>query len=399
MIETPARARDVSYALHLVDRIVADATTSEGALPLLEFALTELWIHQRRREVGHEAYAEIGEVRGSIGRRGEHAVGELLGCGVSKPDIERTLIALISSSSREDTPATRRSCPVDELDDTQRQVAETLTQARLLTATCRDDHACYELAHEVLIGSWKRLHQAAEADGEFLRWRTRLEQWRDEDGPLPEAWVAEGTHWCEQRDAVLPRLVRLVLLSQNELQRRLSELEAARDEARLATRRAEALRLAAQAQMELIRPAGVIAALALAAGSLGLEHTLAGDNAARAALRLAARPISTLAHDGGVTAVVFSPYGTWVATASRDGTARIFDPTTGTEHARLTHDRPVTAVVFSPDGTRVATASDDGTARSFAVRADELRDALTACMPRSLTDVEWLRYGGRPSKL
>ncbi|MDQ3600527.1 MAG: serine protease, partial [Actinomycetota bacterium] len=102
VVETPADRRGVSYAVHLVDRIVADATTSEGALPLLEFALTELWHHQRRGQIGHEAYGEIGEVRGSVGRCGEHAVQELLGCGVSERDIERTLIALISSSSRED---------------------------------------------------------------------------------------------------------------------------------------------------------------------------------------------------------------------------------------------------------------------------------------------------------
>ncbi|HEU0128430.1 MAG TPA: hypothetical protein VFQ48_07475, partial [Pseudonocardiaceae bacterium] len=330
----------------------ADATTSEGALPLLEFALTELWDHQRRGQIGHEAYGEIGEVRGSIGRCGEHAVQELLGCGVSERDIERTLIALISSSSREDIPATRRTCPADELDAAQCQVAEKLTRARLLTATRRNDQACYELAHEALIDSWQRLRRVAEADGEFLRWRTRLEQWDEKrHGLLPEAWVAEGTHWCGKRDDVPPRLVDLVRRSQHELQRRVNEL-------RQAQRRADALRLAAQAQMELIRSAGGTAALALAAESLGLDHTLAGDSAARAALRLAARPINSLPHDD-----------------------------------------PVRAVAFSPDGAWVATASDDGTARVFAVRTEELRAVVVTHMPRPLTDAEWRRYGGRPSQL
>ncbi|MGH3995967.1 MAG: AAA family ATPase, partial [Pseudonocardiaceae bacterium] len=302
VIETPARQRGVSSAPHLVDRIVADATTSDGALPLLEFALTELWSHQRGGQLGHEAYGEIGGVVGSLDRHGERAVEELLGCGASERDIERTLIALISSSSREDIPATRRTCPAHELDAAQRRVAEALTRPRLLTATDRGQQGCYELAHEALIGSWKRLHRTAESDGEFLRWRTRLEQWRDEDGLLPEALVAEGTRWCEQRDDVPPRLVDLVRRSQDELQRRVREL-------RQAQRRAEALRLAAQAQMELIRAAGGTAALALAAESLGLGHTFAGDNAARAALHLAALPISSLTHDGPVSAVVFSPDG------------------------------------------------------------------------------------------
>jgi WD40 repeat protein len=97
--------------------------------------------------------------------------------------------------------------------------------------------------------------------------------------------------------------------------------------------------------------------------------------------------------------VAFSPDGTRVATASDDHTARVFDPATGTEHARLTHDDWVRAVAFSPDGTRVATASRDGTARVFAVGTEELRAVVVAYMPRPLTDAEWQRYGGRPSEL
>ena len=97
--------------------------------------------------------------------------------------------------------------------------------------------------------------------------------------------------------------------------------------------------------------------------------------------------------------MVFSPDGAWVATASRDGTARVFDPATGAERARLTHDDWVRAVVFSPDGAWVATASNDGTARVFAVRTEELRAAVVARIPRPLTDAEWRRYGGRPSEL
>lgn len=69
---------------------------------------------------------------------------------------------------------------------------------------------------------------------------------------------------------------------------------------------------------------GATAELVLAAESLDLEDTFAGDSAARAALRLATRPISSLTHDGGATSVVFSPDGAWGATASRDGAARVF---------------------------------------------------------------------------
>lgn len=38
MIEAPAHAHDVHYAPHLVDRILTDTSTSEGALPRYELA-------------------------------------------------------------------------------------------------------------------------------------------------------------------------------------------------------------------------------------------------------------------------------------------------------------------------------------------------------------------------
>ena len=65
-----------------------------------------------------------------------------------------------------------------------------------------------------------------------------------------------------------------------------------------------------------------------------------------------------------MTAVAFSPDGTQIATASHDGTARLWQTAAGTEHTTLTgHTSWVTAVAFSPDGTLIATASHDGTAR------------------------------------
>ena len=77
--------------------------------------------------------------------------------------------------------------------------------------------------------------------------------------------------------------------------------------------------------------------------------------------------LATFWHDGGVTAVAFSPACTHLATASADGTARVWDVASGAELARLVHNASVVALAFSPDGTRLATASDDGTVRVWDV--------------------------------
>jgi WD40 repeat protein len=84
-----------------------------------------------------------------------------------------------------------------------------------------------------------------------------------------------------------------------------------------------------------------------------------------------------LFHGDRVWAVLFSPDGTRLATASDDETVRIWDTENGRELGRLEHRDRIWMVLFSPDGTRLATASDDETVRIW--------DALTGANLAQLT--------------
>ena len=69
-------------------------------------------------------------------------------------------------------------------------------------------------------------------------------------------------------------------------------------------------------------------------------------------------------HSDAVLGVVFSPDGKRLATASRDTTAKVWDAVSGQELLTLRgHSADVLAVAFSPDGKRLATASSDNTAK------------------------------------
>ena len=82
-------------------------------------------------------------------------------------------------------------------------------------------------------------------------------------------------------------------------------------------------------------------------------------------------------HTGPVHAVAFSPDGRQLASASDDGTMRLWDPSTGQATAPLGHDDWVRGVAFSPDGRLLASANGDGTVRLWDPSTGQLTETLT----------------------
>jgi len=84
VVREPARRHDVTFASGLMDRILRDARAEAGALPLLEFTLSELWPRQHRRMLTHEAYEEIAGLEGSLRAHAESAITTLIENGTSE---------------------------------------------------------------------------------------------------------------------------------------------------------------------------------------------------------------------------------------------------------------------------------------------------------------------------
>ena len=98
------------------------------------------------------------------------------------------------------------------------------------------------------------------------------------------------------------------------------------------------------------------------------------------------REVQRLAgHDGPIASVTFSPDGGLLLSASRDGTARLWETVSGREVRELRGGQPLASAVFSPDGRSVLGGLADGTGRLWEVATggdaegfpgDETRDCF-----------------------
>jgi WD40 repeat protein len=98
-------------------------------------------------------------------------------------------------------------------------------------------------------------------------------------------------------------------------------------------------------------------------------------------------------HSGYISAVVFSPDGQLVASASGDSTVRVWETATGQCRSVLEgHSDSVSAVVFSRDGQLVASASYDSTVRVWETATGRCRYVLDD-QPSPILRIAFLRDG------
>jgi len=101
---------------------------------------------------------------------------------------------------------------------------------------------------------------------------------------------------------------------------------------------------------------------------------ISGNNCAILQWKPGSEGVEYIEHEG-ISAIVFSPDGKYLATAGRDHTARVWDVSNGREIAPMPHDTTFSdawrAVAFSPDGRYLATGNGSKTARVWDAKSGE----------------------------
>lgn len=217
-VEQPARRVGVGFEPGLVDQIVRDATN--GSLPLLQFTLTQLWPTQRHTILTHTGYVGMGGVPGALDTFADRQLATLP--ATEAHVVDRVLLWLVRTPPGETELATRQRVYQARVSPREWAVLRHLADARLVI-TDDDPHtgAHAELAHEVLITAWQRLHRLVRANAEFLGWLATIQHRISDSDPLGDANIAQASRWIDQRPDDIPNQVKaFVAHSQTQIKKR-----------------------------------------------------------------------------------------------------------------------------------------------------------------------------------
>lgn len=424
-ILSPAKRVGLKVESGLVSAILRDLGDQPGTLPMLQYALTELFDQREKNVLTKQGYQRIGGVLGALGRRAQEVFSAL---NKREQSVARQVFLRLVTLG-EGVEDTRRRVLLGELEQLQSKSEAALRQisiteilgafgkSRLLTFDSDPitRGPTVEVAHEALLREWARLREWLNESRADLRLQRQLanaaHEWeqakRDESFLLTGAHLEQFEGWSQTTEVALTQHEREFLNFSLDFAKR-EESERAEQQAREATlkqrvqrvlqvlvgvfliaaiisgglaiwanrQREEALRqasigLASQAQLELNGTSPERSVLLALEAVENYPYTWQAEQALGQIVREFRLRYIVTGHDDTVEDMAWSPDGSKFATTSRDGTLRIWDAGTRTEllkiSAHLALDAGVTLGVrelaWSPDGTRIATAGLDKTAK------------------------------------
>jgi len=427
-IVKPARGARVALENGLVAAIIQDVNEQPGALPLLQYALTELFERREGRMMTLKAYEAIGGTSGALTKRAEE-IYESFSSPAQEAARQMFLRLVTLGEGAEDT---RRRVLQTELmslsgqNDLMQQVIERFGQYRLLTF----DHdpltrtSTVEVAHEALIRRWNRMRLWLSESRESLRIQRRLasaaEDWLQSG--RDRSFLARGSRLQQFQDWAASSNIALNQHESDYLKASLDEREAQQAEERARLAREQQLERESRDRLRLLAVVSAIAALigfvlagiavnqsqvatqvqaqaeerASEASSLALSanaRNALAEGDTRLALALAlesqkayqpapAEVLRTLAsaayapsararfdkHDKAIVNVAFNSNGRQAVSVSLDSRVIVYDRASASVTVEITlEDTYGIDATFSPNSKQLAVGCADGSIRLYSL--------------------------------
>jgi hypothetical protein len=188
-------AKRLNYGVEdrLLAEMLKDVETEENSLPLLQFALQQLWVRRdkEQRRLTYRVYQRLGGVAGALEQKAEEVYLRLEAAGQGDW-VRRVLLKLVrTGEGTKDTRQRRLKSELLEMgtDDATRQPIESVISAlvdeRLLVSDRVNDRDVIDLSHEAMIQRWQRLAKWRVQDRDLRRLVDRIE-----DAQLD--WLKQG---------------------------------------------------------------------------------------------------------------------------------------------------------------------------------------------------------------
>ncbi len=209
----------------MIESMLDHLEHTPGALPLLQFAASQLWeMRDRdRRMLTVESYQRIGGIAGALASHADAVVAE---CSQREQALVRALFLRLVTSER-----TRAIVPVSELYELSsdpsevHRVVDRLVRSRLLVGQTSNAGSgtsaggTVEIVHESLITGWpllRRWLEETQEDAAFLeQLRNAAKQWQAKGYAKDLLWrgeaMQEAKHWHSRYRGELPDLQRAYL--------------------------------------------------------------------------------------------------------------------------------------------------------------------------------------------
>lgn len=188
-IRAPAERVGVKFEQGLVEQIISTMNYQSGALPLLQYALTELFDRRQERLITHEAYQQIGGAVGALANRADELYTSF--SPEAKTLTQQMFMRLVTlGEGAEDTR--RRTMQAELLSltentDLMEEIIEQFVAYRLLSLDndAQTRQPIVEVAHEAILREWQRLRAWINDSRTELRLQNQLAglvaDWRKAD--------------------------------------------------------------------------------------------------------------------------------------------------------------------------------------------------------------------------